>query len=274
MTLAERSTAQHTLSSGELPLTWGKLIGRNFLSEPAALFLDSAVRAGQTILVSGPQGSGRTGLLNVLGMATGYSTDRVIAVERDFQLTFPRLLADAFSLRTSGVEQHVVEQMLRQMPHHRPERFVVDDVVDDFAWQVWESLVSRCPGSAVSITAGGSPRGAGTLRRALGTSGGHAGAYARLTVRGGRATHARERCALGRGDPGGLSRVRRCVLRSGPVYAGARAQPTRVAQAHSSQSQAGSGDQHSPPPRHHTSLTNVGPGRFDGYEAPCWTGLA
>ena len=74
MTLTESSTTQHTPPAAELPLTWGKLIGRDFLSESAALFLDSAVRAGQTILVSGPRGSGGTSLLNVLGMAMGYST--------------------------------------------------------------------------------------------------------------------------------------------------------------------------------------------------------
>ena len=60
MTLTEPSTKQHTPTLAELPLTCGKLIGRNFLSESAALFLDSAVRAGQTILVSGPHDSGRT----------------------------------------------------------------------------------------------------------------------------------------------------------------------------------------------------------------------
>ncbi len=153
MTLTEPSSAQHAPSGDELPLTWGKLIGRNFLSASAALYLESAVRARQTILVSGPPGSGRTTLLNVLGAAMGYSTGRVIVVEREFKLSFPHLLADAPSLRTSPLARHQTERLLHQVPHHRPERFVVDDLVDEFAWNVWESIVSRCPGSVLSISA-------------------------------------------------------------------------------------------------------------------------
>ena len=63
----------------------------------------------------------------------------MIAVERDFQLTFPQLLADAFSLRTSVADRHIAERTLHHLPHHPPERCVVDDVVEDFAWQVWEA---------------------------------------------------------------------------------------------------------------------------------------
>ncbi len=99
----------------------------------------------------------------------GYSTGRVIVVEHEFKLTFPHLLADAPSLRTSPLARHQTERLLHQVPHHRPERFVVDELVDEFAWNVWESIVSRCPGSVLSITAAGGLEALRQIRRAFGT---------------------------------------------------------------------------------------------------------
>ena len=155
MTLTELSLMQHPALRESMPLTRGKLIEQSFLSATAALYLDSAVRARQTILVSGLPGSGKTTLLNVLGASLGYSTDRVIVVERDFRRNFGSLLADAPSLRTSTLRSHQVETLLHQVRHHRPDRVAVDDLAEQFAWEVRESIVSRFRGSVVSIEASG-----------------------------------------------------------------------------------------------------------------------
>jgi pilus assembly protein CpaF len=155
MTLPELTSTKPTPSRDEMPLTWGRLMSRNFLSSSAALYLDSAVRACQTILVSGPARSGKTTLLNVLGASMGYNYDRVVVVERDFQLTFPQLLADAPNFGTASVARPHAEQLLHSLPRLRPDRCVVDDLAEDFAWYVWESILSRCHGTVVSIKAEG-----------------------------------------------------------------------------------------------------------------------
>jgi Flp pilus assembly CpaF family ATPase len=155
MTLTGLTSTKQTSSRDEMPLTWGRLISRNVLSSSAALYLDSTVRACQTILVSGPARSGKTTLLNVLGASMGYNHDRVVVVERDFQLTFPQLLADAPSFGTASVARPHAEQLLQSLPRLRPDRCVVDDLVEDFAWYVWESIVYRFRGTVVSIKADG-----------------------------------------------------------------------------------------------------------------------
>jgi hypothetical protein len=52
MTVPELTSTKQTPSRDEMPLTWGRLMSRNFLSSSAALYLDSTVRTCQTILVS------------------------------------------------------------------------------------------------------------------------------------------------------------------------------------------------------------------------------
>jgi Flp pilus assembly CpaF family ATPase len=155
MILPELTSTKPTESRDEMPLTWGRLISRNVLSSSAALYLDSTVRACQTILVSGPARSGKTTLLNVLGASMGYNHDRVVVVERDFQLTFPPLLADAPSFATAHVARPHAEHLLHSLPRLRPDRCVIDDLVEDFAWHIWESIVYRCRGTVVSIKADG-----------------------------------------------------------------------------------------------------------------------
>src|SRR6266542_392228 len=140
-----------------LPMTWGDLVSVSTLTPGAAAYLDAAVRARLTILVTGEARTGRTIMLNVLGAATSDSFDNTYAIERLHYLTFHQLLPFASSVQTTPVvdasgDRTPVRELVRHLVKMQAERIVADDVIEDAPLEVWE-LVRRCHGSMFSLAA-------------------------------------------------------------------------------------------------------------------------
>jgi pilus assembly protein CpaF len=118
-----------------LPMTWGDLVSVSTLTRSAAAYLDAAVRARLTILVTGEPHTGRTIMLNVLGAATSDSNDCTYAIERLHYLTFYELLPFATSIQTAPVVDATgdttrVRDLVRHLVKMQAERIIANDAED------------------------------------------------------------------------------------------------------------------------------------------------
>ena len=113
------------------PITMQKLIGLDTISLEAAEFLETLVKAGYNIFVSGGTGSGKTTFLNVL---SGYisAEERVITIEDSAELQLqglPNLVRlETRNGNAEGCREIGIRELIRSSLRMRPDRIIVGEV--------------------------------------------------------------------------------------------------------------------------------------------------
>lgn len=126
------------------------LVGRGALTEQAADFLEAAVVAGLTVLVSGATQAGKTTLLNCLAGAIPGS-ERVISAEEVRELRVPHPDWVAMECRPAGLEGTgavSLRDLVRELLRMRPTRVMVGEVRGAEALDLLLALNSGLPGMA------------------------------------------------------------------------------------------------------------------------------
>lgn len=115
----------------EKPITMDWLVKNHSLSEQAALFLETLVKAGYNIFISGGTGSGKTTFLNALSQFIP-SDERVITIEDSAELQLLGL-SNLVRLETrnsnvEGCREISIRELIRASLRMRPNRIVVGEV--------------------------------------------------------------------------------------------------------------------------------------------------
>ncbi len=131
-----------------------EMVQRQVLSPSMAEFLDVCVQARRTILVAGPQGSGRTSLVNALASLIPDGA-RVVAVESTAMLQLPQ--NTAVSLETQPPTAYApavdAETLVRNAARLRPERMILDTVRGTEALGFLNIVAGGAAGSLAVVTA-------------------------------------------------------------------------------------------------------------------------
>lgn len=113
------------------PITMDWLVKKHSLSEQAALFLQTLVKAGYNIFISGGTGSGKTTFLNALSQFIP-PNERVITIEDSAELQLLGL-ANLVRLETrnsnmEGCKEISIRELIRSSLRMRPDRIIVGEV--------------------------------------------------------------------------------------------------------------------------------------------------
>ena len=141
-----------------------RLVELGSLTRDAAQFLDGAVQAGLSIVVSGPTGSGKTTMLNCLGASIASLEERCVVCEEVPELELERHLPDCVSLiarsgNLEGAGEIRLRDLVRNALRMRPTRIVVGEVRGAEALDLLLSLNTGHEGSLTTVH-GNSPRDA------------------------------------------------------------------------------------------------------------------
>ena len=142
------------------PVTMDKLIRLGSISREAAVFLRTAVRAGDNIFVSGGTGSGKTTFLNALSEFIP-EDERVITIEDSAELQI-RHVPNLVRLETrvenrDGSREISMRDLIRASLRMRPDRILVGEVRGAEALEMLQAMNTGHDGS-VSTGHGNSPR--------------------------------------------------------------------------------------------------------------------
>lgn len=127
----------------ERTMTMEKLIRMGALDDKVAVFLETAVKAGYNILVSGGTGCGKTTMLNVL---SGFipSCERVISIEDSAELMLqglPNLVRlEARNANVEGGKEITIRDLLKTSLRMRPDRIIVGEVRGKEAIDMLQSM--------------------------------------------------------------------------------------------------------------------------------------
>lgn len=127
----------------ERTMTMEKLIGMGALDDKVAVFLETAVKAGYNILVSGGTGCGKTTMLNVL---SGFipSCERVISIEDSAELMLqglPNLVRlETRNANVEGGKEITIRDLLKTSLRMRPDRIIVGEVRGKEAIDMLQSM--------------------------------------------------------------------------------------------------------------------------------------
>jgi pilus assembly protein CpaF len=125
------------------------LVSRGVLTLPAAHFLQSAIRAGNTILVSGATQAGKTTMLQAL-LRSAPASDRIVSVEETFELDLGT--DDCVSMQCrgpslEGTGEVTLRRLVKEALRMRPTRIVVGEVREAEALDLLIALNSGLPGA-------------------------------------------------------------------------------------------------------------------------------
>jgi pilus assembly protein CpaF len=133
----------------EKPVTMDGLLAYGSITQEAADFLKTLVRAGYNIFISGGTGSGKTTFLNVL---SGFipPDERVITIEDSAELRLQGI-ENLVSLETRnkgpGTEEITIRDLIRSSLRMRPDRIVVGEVRGGEALDMLQCLNTGHDGS-------------------------------------------------------------------------------------------------------------------------------
>ncbi len=132
------------------PLDMDRLIGLGAITEEAAGFLQSLVRARFNILVCGGTGSGKTTFLNVLS-AFIPSDERIVTIEdsAELQLSGVGNLArmETRNANTEGKGGIAIKNLIRTSLRMRPDRIIVGEVRGEEAFDMLQAMNTGHDGS-------------------------------------------------------------------------------------------------------------------------------
>lgn len=113
------------------PITMDWLVKNHSISQQAALFLETLVKAGYNIFISGGTGSGKTTFLNALSQFIP-SDERVITIEDSAELQLlglPNLVRlETRNSNMEGCREISIRELIRSSLRMRPDRIVVGEV--------------------------------------------------------------------------------------------------------------------------------------------------
>jgi len=136
--------------------TLGALVAGGALSQEMARFLERAVQARLTILISGGTSTGKTTFLNALAGAIRSEGERTITIEESAELQLPGTHVIALETRQPNLEGYgeiTIRQLLRNALRMRPDRIVVGEVRGAEAFDLLQALNTGHEGSMSTIHA-------------------------------------------------------------------------------------------------------------------------
>lgn len=140
----------------EKPIMMADLIRYGALSKEMAEFLENAVRQGESIIVSGGTGSGKTTFLNVLSNFIT-ARERIITVEDSAELqilSVPNLVKlETRGANVEGVREITIRDLIKTALRMRPDRIVVGEVRGPEAIDLLQAMNTGHPGSMSTIHA-------------------------------------------------------------------------------------------------------------------------
>jgi pilus assembly protein CpaF len=129
------------------------LIARGTLTRELADFLDTEIRAGKTLLISGGTGTGKTTLLNILAQAIP-DEERIVTIEDTSELQIRKPNVVAFECQTDTYKQPVTfENLLKISLRCRPDRIILGEVRGTEARTLLDSFNTGHSGSLATIHA-------------------------------------------------------------------------------------------------------------------------
>ncbi|WP_437584660.1 CpaF family protein [Paramicrobacterium sp. CJ85] len=129
--------------------TLSDLVERGALSEQAARFIESSMRAGCNVLVSGATQAGKTTMLGAL-LNSVAMTERVITVEETFELDLDVADSVAMQCRQASLEgtgEITLRRLVKESLRMRPDRIVVGEVREAESLDLLIALNSGVPGA-------------------------------------------------------------------------------------------------------------------------------
>lgn len=139
----------------ENPYTMSELIGFDSLNEAMSQFLQAAVHAKMSVLISGGTGSGKTTLLNALARAIPHG-ERVITIEDSAELKLDRPNVVGLEARPPNVEgkgEINIRQLVRNALRMRPDRIIVGEVRGAEAFDMLQAMNTGHEGSLTTVHA-------------------------------------------------------------------------------------------------------------------------
>jgi pilus assembly protein CpaF len=129
------------------------LITRGTLSRPLADFLAEQIERGQTILISGGTGTGKTTLLNILGQAIP-DHERIVVIEDTSELSInkPNILPTECQTDTHR-KPVTFDDLLKAALRWRPDRIILGEVRGIEARTLLDSFNTGHSGSLATIHA-------------------------------------------------------------------------------------------------------------------------
>ncbi|MGH3348348.1 MAG: CpaF family protein [Nocardioides sp.] len=124
------------------------LVELGSITPRAASFLETSVRAGLNILVTGGTQAGKTTLLNCLA-ASIPGGERVVTVEEVFELRFPHPDWVPMQTRQSGLEgtgEITLRDLVKESLRMRPSRLIVGEVRSEECMDLLLALNAGLPG--------------------------------------------------------------------------------------------------------------------------------
>ena len=134
-------------------LTAKDLIEAGTLTDDAVEFLDTSVRCGQNILISGGTGSGKTTLLNVVSSFIP-ANERIVTIEDAVELRLDQRHVVRLEARPANVEgkgEISIRQLLRNSLRMRPDRIVVGEVRGGEALDMLQAMNTGHDGSLTTV---------------------------------------------------------------------------------------------------------------------------
>jgi pilus assembly protein CpaF len=131
------------------------LVNEGSISDNVAEFLRGAVRAQKSILVSGGTGTGKTTLLNCLGLEIPRQ-ERIVTVEdtRELQLNHPNVVnLEARDNNSDGSGKVAISDLVRNALRMRPDRIVVGECRGAEALDMLQAMNTGHDGSMTTIHA-------------------------------------------------------------------------------------------------------------------------
>ena len=142
------------------PVTMQKLIGLETISLEAAQFLETLVKAGYNIFVSGGTGSGKTTFLNALSEFID-NDERVITIEdaAELQINHVKNLVrlEARDANIEGKNEVTIRNLIRASLRMRPDRIIVGEVRGKETLDMVQAMSTGHDGS-LSTGHGNSPK--------------------------------------------------------------------------------------------------------------------
>src|ERR1700675_2481456 len=138
------------------------LIARGTLTRSLADFLDTQIRNGKTLLISGGTGTGKTTLLNILGQAIP-EHERIVIIEDTSELRIQKPNVLAVECQTDTYKASVsFDDLLKSALRWRPDRIILGEVRGTEARTLLDSFNTGHSGSLATIHANRSEK---ALRR-------------------------------------------------------------------------------------------------------------